>query len=550
MFRNKKIKFEQRFEDAKKADHSGLKKSEKIDDVVIMHKSDPEAERKKEKTVKKPKFTTDWYAIYSLKSKYSQLASACSEAMRMLTSHIYFDKLYFGTSKTRPLCEETSKDLIFWGIISQKLPDFKSAYEISDKSSARLKDSIMHNIDNFAELLVYSYFFEENDLHGYNWGLNSEFDIPARIDFNQTTWPIMYKTFDIDAAEVYEKTGSCEPEIAFPNSEEAFIIDIRNLPSLAMTRPMNWIDQDLEFRKLLAAGFDYNAFQLAKFNALLKLVLLPPASFTNIGNAFFVIDAELRGAFVNRYKNRQQKLKNALLKMPEFRAYMLHNKNIKIVCDNIIKDFQAYNLSLKDDKAKLTIDDKYISSSFDGFYEEVKTRETEVLESEKLQREEQNTIVDALYEIIANYITRQINWLEYSKKKKACFEKLKDALNGNRTDFKSADLATKRRVLNDIIQSYVNPLALRVRNVLFRKFIPSKKASTQIDWEAVIRAQKYLLTKLRLSAEPAASFADMQERYLWIRKNIAGFGKKKGEPLESIDFAIPKIKSESPLSQP
>lgn len=208
------------------------------------------------------------------------------------------------------------------------------------------------------EMLVCSYAYEENDLHGGNWGFDSRGHV-VRIDFDQSLWPLTCKYANISNAVRFKLYD-------LPRPREAFLIhehDIREFPSLTYAKPCNWIFSAgllKQAQQLFGANYNLLAkvindlkknphFEERKWAAFLKLIILPAELNKNIYSNFIGNPKSVK-KYTEHLQTRIKQFKNILLLMPEFQAFLKNKSHDSMV--KIIKDIKEDNEHAMKDKLK------------------------------------------------------------------------------------------------------------------------------------------------------------------------------------------------------
>jgi len=270
---------------------------------------------------------------------------------------LWFFKKY--CKEERPLAEyETYIGEIYRIILGDKAPKIRIVYnesgEIAGSISKKLPGFIplsktILNInqlinDGLSEILFASYFNAEDDLHKGNFGSN------GKIDHDMSAWPI---------TSHFKGKRPILGHTLLPNPHDAFSItkrDIKNFPNVQDIRPFYWPTNFLfasnwalevaysSAEKHTFSQLAYNPdFEQNKYYTALKIILIPPKTFENIGLAS--LTHKSRQLEINQfYLTRQSTLYKTLLKLKEFRLFVQKNPSL---FKKILDEFSIYNDSLR-----------------------------------------------------------------------------------------------------------------------------------------------------------------------------------------------------------
>jgi len=221
-------------------------------------------------------------------------------------------------------------------------------YEVAKKHEALL-DLDTGNIrfatpsfkQGFAEILVASYLFEEDDLHKHNFGVDAD-GTPRRIDLDMSFFGSVYVETRGERSVRYLDSS--------PSTWNISIQDIVDFPVLKSTHPWFWptvckatvltaasgdkifTQQDVELFSSFAKD---ETFVSAKYYSFLKALLIPERyfeeSFTK--HLFFAENAVLKRNLVLHLRERQAQLLKLLLTIPEFGKCLTEDNVERIIAE-------------------------------------------------------------------------------------------------------------------------------------------------------------------------------------------------------------------------
>ncbi len=270
------------------------------------------------KKINKPKDSAVWIQKFPHDNQAGQKAIIQIEAF---ASQVYRAMMINNTPKNRATLNERGQ---ISSVISKKIANFTTLADFKPKRNAV-------DIESIARGVASAYVFEENDFRDVNCGFRvvrgkkAEF---IKIDHDQSFWSI-----------VSERNGNFE-NYAIP-------IDISNLRNLLQLKtptgnPRNWID----LTKIINTPKKLAQYQAGLYKYWLKSILLDENFFKVAVNAH-ISDSQLKKQIITHTNNRRKQLQLSLLKMPEFRTYLLKNPQ---VIQEIAIEFDTYNKMIAKEK--------------------------------------------------------------------------------------------------------------------------------------------------------------------------------------------------------
>lgn len=206
------------------------------------------------------------------------------------------------------------------GVISQYIENFYSFKQESvlqevEKRRTNLPKRIFTH-SGLAKVLVAAYVFEENDLHLENIGfIKEKGDLNlggqvVKIDHDQSLWTLTKKYALFNNKNNYSIAINAE--------------DIRSFPVLHHASPRRWVIDSLKTAALRSLNKNA-AFNHEKYTYFLKSILLSPRQIKQIAENSF---STKKGAkrFISHINNRLSCIEQALLKLPEFKDFLLNNR--------------------------------------------------------------------------------------------------------------------------------------------------------------------------------------------------------------------------------
>lgn len=233
-------------------------------------------------------------------------------------------------------------------ILSKTVEGYKPAFPLPDHIQF---DLMKKNQRDMAKLFLKILCFAEPDLHaGGNWGIDQATGKVANIDHGRA-----FGSFSMEFSSEEEQTDcETEPEVLkrYPNlvytSDEILNIisadDIHSMPLFDDLRPYNTPFNPTKsgyLQHLKALQKDSEFIQWKFFYLTKYLLLLTPERIKTIIRGHSIAEDELDNRFCNIILNRQKMIRETLLTMPDYQAFLA--KNMLQLWNALRQEIDKYN---------------------------------------------------------------------------------------------------------------------------------------------------------------------------------------------------------------
>jgi hypothetical protein len=229
---------------------------------------------------------------------------------------------------------------------------------LKEHNVSKLKFERYRKVKGLAIGLTTSYIFVEEDLHKNNFDNNG-----MRIDFDMSLWPISFE---------FKKAGYLDLELALRSPRKNILdiseYDIIHFPNIRDATPHYWPTHAANLASSAKNAYtpEMNAvfqkletnpvFVYHKFATMLKFCLTNADMYRHIAMLHMRKDCRTQSKslidVISQFQaQRIQSLKDKLLKVPEFSAFM--TKHGETVFKRIMKDFSAQNESFVQEVEKI-----------------------------------------------------------------------------------------------------------------------------------------------------------------------------------------------------
>ena len=234
-------------------------------------------------------------------------------------------------------------------VFSEKINGIKDLFDVHEESPSEFERAFREKLNNpsdnlkaFAQILVCSIVFAENDLKGEHLVFDGN-DRFTRIDFDQCFWPDL--DFSVD--------------------------DFENLPLVSTFKPHNLffnyggskVDEDLrgigkKIEKLLGQEFKTDVYE-----AVLKILLMPDFLLEEIEGVLGACKGQISVQKIDLAKEKKAKLSACMMKSEGFREFLrLHGQEAKGRILSEIESFREHNSYFRKKWSKLAFHDQCVRS--------------------------------------------------------------------------------------------------------------------------------------------------------------------------------------------
>lgn len=417
-------------------------------------------------------------------------------------------------------------------------------------------------VEGFAKLSVSDLFLEYANLLPIHWGfcMESRAIFKFGIDTSLPLWPLIAPLYgfkgdapvneqiEIDSLVAYyqsvdpEETRSLEtdkviaqactrpPNQAFPSDSTHLIEDLLALPKLHLSRPLFPFDLHPSVDRLIAEPLikeNEALYNQAKWEILLKIILLPHTLFDAVGKLFIPSHPDLRHACVQHLRERQAAFQVVLLESEEFKQFIFQNGYFAL--EKILREIDQFNQSLAPERRSMSIPSEPLTTAFMEIFKSIEPAATQMEHCKML----------AALEILKKVTQKQYDWRINKRKKPGRKASLFQNLLLGLANLELLFCSFPREKQIEYLQTTVNYLEILSSHKTNRvmRFFSKKSPSTQTFWEEFQHQYGNFLEHEIGLAFPFRDFSD-DEKLRYYRAYEQAFLKTKRQMLGRDDPAF------------